>query len=104
MAFPQPRDHRIALDTAAALTRRYRETAGPATQRAQMFPSDVFEGILKQPGCQGIRVYYGRSENGTMELVLVGVDSDGNDMTAGVIDDRGFPCPPVCTGTGPLGA
>lgn len=104
MAFPQPRDHRIALDTATALTRRYREAVGPGAQRAQLFPRDVFEAILKQAGCAGVRIYYGRTENGTMELVLVGVDSDGNDMTGGVIEDRSFPCPPVCTGTGPLNA
>jgi hypothetical protein len=34
-----------------------------------------------------------------MSLVMVGVDTDGNDMTSGTIMEEAYPCPPFC-GTG----
>jgi hypothetical protein len=99
MPMPPPRDHRITLDAAATLTRRFRQ-GDPNAPRAGLFPRDVFERILAQPGCQGIRIYYGRDANGQPSLVLVGVNADGNDMTAGEIDEFHFPCPPYCDTSG----
>lgn len=96
MPFPPKRDHRIPLQAAAALTRRYRQTAGPGAQLGCMFPRDVFEVLLAQEGCAGIRMYYGETEGGTREMVLVGVDADGNDMTSASLFDLSLPCPPYC--------
>jgi hypothetical protein len=98
MAFPPRQDHAITLEAAAALTRRYRETAGPGAQRAAMFPRAVFEALLALPGCAGIRIYNGQSEKGTRESILVGVDGEGNDMTSATLFDYGLPCPPYCGG------
>ena len=98
MPFPPQRDHAISRADAAALTRRYREAAGNDAQRAVLFPRDVYERILAQPGCQGIRAYNGRGEKGEQHTVLVGVDADGNDMTSGVLSQYGIPCPPYCGG------
>lgn len=95
MPMPPQRDHRIALDAAAALTRRFRDQ-NPGAVRAGMFPRDVFDRILAQKGCAGIRMYYGRDDKGEQALVLVGVDANGNDMTTGELDDFQFPCPPFC--------
>ena len=96
---PPQRDHRIPLAAAAALTRRFREQ-DPKAERAGMFPREVYDRILAQKGCAGIRIYYGRDENGKMALVLVGIDANGNDMTAGELDEFQFPCPPFCTDGG----
>ncbi|MEO7648411.1 MAG: hypothetical protein ABIV11_09270, partial [Gemmatimonadaceae bacterium] len=74
MPFPPKRDHSIPLAAAAALTKRYRDGAGKGAQRASMFPRDVFETLLAQAGCAGIRMYYGQGEAGAREIVLVGVD------------------------------
>ena len=98
MALPPKRDHKITLEAAAALTRRYRQSAGQGAQRAGMFPREVFETLLTQSGCAGVRIYYGQSENGSRELVLVGVDSEGNDQTSAELFDVSLPCPPYCGG------
>lgn len=98
MAFPPKQDHKIPLEAAAALTRRFREDAGPGSQLATMFPRDVFDTLLAQPGCMGIRIYNGDAEDGASATVLVGVDRDGNDMTTFALYDLGFPCPPYCGG------
>ena len=95
MAFPDPRDHRISLQAAAELTRRYRES-DPGQVKACMFPRGAFEAILKQPNCLGIRLYFGRNEKGALDVVMVGVDGDGRDMKTGELEQNGYPCPPFC--------
>ena len=83
------------------MTKRFREGVAKGGETAQMFPRDVFEQLLKNTKVRGIRFYYGRNEGGKMQMVVVGVDAEGNDMLAdGEIFDRGFPCPPVCSGLG----
>lgn len=103
MPFPPRQDHKISLAAAAALTKRYRDAVAKGAETAQMFPREVFEQLLKNAKVRGIRVYYGRNEGAKLEMVVVGVDGDGNDMLSdGEIFDRGFPCPPVCSGSGGL--
>lgn len=96
MPFPPKQNHRIPLQAAAAMTRRYREgSKGP--EKAQMFPREDLESLLNQSGAYGIRFYFGtETVEGSIRLVGVAVDQDGNDMTTGVMIDYGFPCPPWC--------
>ena len=96
MALP-PRDHRISLQAAAALTRRYRDDAGKGAEKAGAFHADQVRALLAQPACVALRIYYGRDEAGAPALVLVGVDANDQELTAGVLLDFGFPCPPFCT-------
>lgn len=98
MAFPPARNHKVPLETAASLTAHYRESAPKGSQFGCMFPRDVFERLLAQPGAAGIRIYWGRSERRERETVLVAVDGEANDMTGGEIFDLGYPCPPYCGG------
>ena len=92
----EPRDHRISLEAAAAQTRRFRESAGPTAVKGGAFRREAFEEILKQPGCTGIRFYYGVDDKGEPSLVLVGVGQDDNDMVNGALMDLIVPCPPIC--------
>jgi hypothetical protein len=102
MPFPPKQNHRIPLEAAAALTRRYRNEA-KGGEIAQMFPREDLESLLSQAGAAGIRFYFGRaSDGGPLGLVAVAVDKDGNDMTGSVLIDYGFPCPPFCSSTNPL--
>ena len=96
MPLPDPQEHRISLAAATELTRRYRESAPAGAVKAGMFPRSSFETILKQPGCLGIRIYFGRNAKNELSLVMVGVDSDGKDMTQDELMDNNFPCPPFC--------
>ena len=98
----EPRDHHIPLQAAAALTRRFRQDAGKGAVLGELFGRAALEGLLRQPGCEGIRIYFGRNEGGQSALVLVGVDATDADMTSGTILEQGFPCPPVCGSANPL--
>jgi len=102
MPFPPKQDHRIPLAEAAAMTKRYREGVAKGAEIAQMYPREVFEALLKNPMVTGVRLYYGKGSDAKMQSVLVGVDKDGNDLLDGDIFDRGFPCPPICSGSNPL--
>jgi len=92
----EPRDHHIPLQAAAALTRRHREAAGKGAALGGMIGRKALEELLAQPGCEGMRIYYGREELGQSALVLVGVDAADADMTGGTILEQLYPCPPIC--------
>lgn len=100
MALPPTRDHAIPLAAAVALTKRYRQGARKGAQLATMFPRSVFEALLAQTGCAGIRIYNGQAEDGAEQSILVGVDAEGNDMTSATLFEFGLPCPPYCGGGG----
>lgn len=100
MAVPPKRDHAIPREAAEGMMRRYRESAGKGAQIAVMFPREVFEAILAQPGCMGIRAYEGRDEKGGRQTVLVGVDANGDDLKGVTMFEFGLPCPPYCGGGG----
>ena len=91
-----PRDHRITLDAAAGLTRRYRESSAKGAEHAGAFHADQVRELLAQKGCVAMRVYYGKNEEGRGELVLVGIDENDKEMTGGILLDVLFPCPPFC--------
>ncbi len=90
------RDHRIARREAAALVRRYREQAPADALFASMFGRSIFDAILAQEGCVGIRCHYAREEDGSPTLVLVGVNAREADMWSGVLAENHWPCPPWC--------
>jgi hypothetical protein len=92
MALPDPRSHRISLEEASAQTRRRRE----GQHKGGMFLRTELDQLLAQPGCAGLRFYYGRKANGQETLVLVGVDEKGNDLEQGVLLEDHFLCPPIC--------
>ena len=50
----------------------------------------------------GVRIYFGLDKNGEQELVLVGADSNEQDMEKGVIIDNLTPCPNNCSSANPL--
>lgn len=66
--------------------------------------------LLSQPDCVGLRVYSGMDEFLQIHSMLVGVDSNGNDIViknssdglkdeGGYIVNDGYRCPPVCLPT-----
>jgi hypothetical protein len=91
------RDHRISLADAAALTKSYR-AAKVSEEKAGAFHKDQVLELLNQPGCVGLRIYYGHQADGKPALVLTGVDKADNDITGGTILEQHMPCPPYCGG------
>lgn len=95
MAFDGTEGEQISLQEAAALTANYR-AQNPDAIKGHFMGKDIINSILAQTGCMGIRTYHGINNDGTKEIVLVGVDANGDDMT-NLIADRCRPCPNMCS-------
>ena len=124
------RTHRITLAVGNKLTRAYRKLYGRT--KGYLVPvgysRSIFDDILAQPGCMGIRFYGGADAKGRATLVLAGFDRDGNDIVGcdnenmgrfakrmssaaaqnargpspAVIGDVPWRCPPLCSKPNPL--
>jgi hypothetical protein len=95
-------NHFVTLAEASRLTRAYRERAGENAPKGGYFSRRIFGLILDQQDCVGIRIYFGRTSEGKQTLILVGVDKSGSDLTAGIIGEDAWLCPPWCGGFNPL--
>ena len=95
-------DHLVSLDLAVKYVHNFETKPAVPMIKGGYFGRDIFETILSQKGCVGIRYYYARTDSGDATLVLVGVDSTGNDQIEGAIADKTYPCPPYCPGSSPL--
>lgn len=94
--FTGKENHFISLELASELTKAYRENH-PLQTKAEFFGKDAILAILSQPGCVGIRIYYGQEPgNGQKHLIIVGAEQNQNDMYTGYIAERGKPCPSYC--------
>jgi hypothetical protein len=95
-------NHSISLDQAAKYVQNFKNFPRTPSIKGGFFGKNIFDKILSQTGCVGIRYYYGQDDGGASNLVLVGVDGSGNDMTSGVMGELSIPCPPYCPGPNPL--
>jgi hypothetical protein len=99
----------LALETARLWTANYK-TKNPDDIQAHFFGSEIITRILSEAGCVGIRMYYAIDDNGQKQLILVGVDADGNNLLPGtemldgsdenIIADYSWPCPSYCSDDG----
>ena len=96
MAFTGNEEHTVTLEEAKELIANYQESEGAEDILACYFGKTFLLSVLNQEGCVGIRIYNGRKEDGKLEFVIVGVDSDGEDLKEGILGNRSAPCPPYC--------
>ena len=89
-------NHFISLVEASVLTMKYRQKAGRGTVKGGFFGRNIYDKILGQEGCMGVRNYFAQYNDGTPTLMLVGVDEAGNDMIRGWLGEDIMPCPPFC--------
>lgn len=78
------------------MARRHRSDRSQGGGDSGAFNASAIRAILDQAGCVGLRYYRGRTQGGDAAMILVGVDSDGNNMSDGILVDSHFPCPPYC--------
>lgn len=69
----------ISLETATKFTKAYAENHANENLSYHL-GRNIIEKILAQPGCVGMRFYYGYNDEGQKTLVYVGLDANGNDM------------------------
>lgn len=89
-------NHVVTLDQAVHYIQNFKSKPVAPTTKGGYFGRNIFEKILAQPGTVGIRYYYAAMDDATPTIVLVGVDSTGNDLVNGVIGEVTNPCPPLC--------
>ena len=86
----------ISLEEAQVYVKEFRKQF-PEEVKAFFMGRVNFNALLDQKDCMGIRIYNGYDTvEKRMNVVLVGVNSAGSDMTDGVIMDRAWPCPKYC--------
>lgn len=104
LAAASTNENNISLQDAANLTANYRTFHGnnPLTVRGGLFSRGIIDQMLAQNDCTGIRYYYGMDSNNVPQLVLVGVDSNNNDLYNGVLAERARLCPPSWPNSNPL--
>lgn len=99
----------IDLATAQHWAANYRES-NPDETLGHYFGFEIIQQILSQTDCVGIRIYYAIDDAGEKKLILVGVDSSGENLLpapGGKVGDGGntladysWPCPDYCPGNG----
>ncbi|MCG2612569.1 hypothetical protein LZZ90_13725 [Flavobacterium sp. SM15] len=95
----------ISLTTAQAWAKKWRDTPG-ATIKAHLIPQADITQLMAEKDVVDVRAYIGIDENGINKLMLVGVDTKGNDLIDDTneqyIYDFTQPCPDTCNVTSPL--
>jgi hypothetical protein len=125
-------NHFISIEKAKQLTRKFKDNKKKIVKdefkdkdllpNSETFDRAAFDRLLKQPGCAGLRFYFGMENDDKVTLVVVGVDENGNDMLKPIpkpsstnilaLDDvkgfddpvveNGVKCPPTCPVDSPL--
>jgi hypothetical protein len=82
--------HRIPLDQARRMARKFqdlRQNIGiPGQPVADLLPisetfsRDAFDALLAQPGCAGVRIYYGMDDQFKVHAIVMGVDASDRDI------------------------
>ncbi|MFN5423011.1 MAG: hypothetical protein ACK5AO_07080, partial [bacterium] len=106
----------IDLQTAIALTKRYRENKEKLVTPefsdsmciAETFDASAIRAVIDQPGCVAFRAYYGMKENKEVCVVFVGVNDKNEDIvfinneSENILVDWAQRCPPNCNEESPL--
>jgi hypothetical protein len=86
--------HSISLGEGSEFTRNYRKSAGKDAILGGYFGKQIFERILAQQECVGIRVYFAKHAEGNPTFVLTGADTIGNDLYQGILAQETRLSPP----------
>lgn len=86
----------ISLEKAIELTHSYQEN-NLEKPNSYFVGLDKINELLQQNGCIGVRIYPGLDPlTNKSNMVLVGVDQTGEDLTSGIMLDELVTCPHLC--------
>ena len=112
MSFTGKEGGPITRKTAKAWINNYQESESAREPektviKAHFFGKEKILKLLSEEKCVGIRIYYGKDEKNTKQILLTGVKSDMNDILpddmnsasedAPMILDASEPCPSYCS-------
>ena len=112
-------NHLISLERAKEMIRTYREKKATILQpeyadsnvlpHSETFNREAFDRLMAQPGCAGVRIYYGMDEQLNVHAIVIGVNENNEDLlpstdSTGSSEPTGEPlileeavrCPPNC--------
>ena len=96
----QHSNHFISLEEGAKMTKKYRNTLMTLLGgvKGLSYDKEAIRAIIDQNDCVDVRIYLGLSDDlvPKPQLIIVGVDVNGNDITDGIIVDEALVCPPNC--------
>lgn len=93
----------ISLNDAKALTYAYQnDSISDGQSTAVKFQAQDLNDILDQDDVTGVRFYFSLNSSDKLTLVVVGTNSNGDDLTEGYLLNRGDLCPPSCDTNSPL--
>jgi len=70
----------ISHETGAEFIKAYEEAYPGENRGYYQIGRNIIDKILAQPGCVGMRFYYGLNEAGQKTLVYVGLDAEGKEI------------------------
>lgn len=96
----------INLSDAESWGRSWQTTPPKDLAKAHQIPLEVLNGLIETPDMASVRAYMGVDSGGIQRLMIVAVDSNGNDL----IDNNNnqfiysgtSPCPENCDTSSPL--
>lgn len=92
-----PGQHEVTHAQARRMRNRALEVYGTVgIGSAQGYHREIFDKILADARCVGIRIYPSVDGEGQFTLLFCGFDSKGNNILVGTIGDTPFRCPPFC--------
>ncbi|MBD3637667.1 MAG: hypothetical protein HUJ25_09960 [Crocinitomicaceae bacterium] len=94
MAYDGTEGGEITLSNGSSMTGSFR-TNYPNEVKGRFFGKDILKELLAQEDCMGIRMYFAIDSNDDLALVIVGADSNGDDII-GKVADISLPCPSYC--------
>jgi len=92
----------ITLNEAKSMTHAFQNsTIGSNHTIAGLVDKTNLLTLLNQEGCTGLRIYNALNDDGKITFVLVGVNSNNEDMTDYILDKTDL-CPNNCSNDSPL--
>lgn len=92
----------ITLNEAKSMTHAFQNSTIGANQTfAGLVDKTNLLTLLNQEGCTGVRIYNALNDDGKITFVLVGVNSNNEDMTEYLLNKFNL-CPSLCALESPL--